>query len=330
MSNVAKTLSGILRGIISAFVIGFVFGGEALAQQYPSKPIQLIVPLGAGSSTDIIARVVATEITEETGQPVVVQNRTGAEGILGARTVATAPADGYTALLTSSTHVINVHLYKNLAYDPIKDFVPVTSLVAFPMYLYVNANSQMKSVEDVIRRAKLEPDKITFGSASSTQRLMGEMFKQKAGIRMVNVPYRTTASALTDLAAGGLIDVLFTDAASAKGQRQAGRVKPLAVGGSKRVESMPDLPTIDEAGAKGYDLVGSWFGVWVPANTPNTIVLRLNILFANAMKTKRVLDLLAASGIEPFVMSAEEFSKFQVFETEKMGVVVKAAGIEPQ
>lgn len=330
MLNVMRMIARTLRCIVSAFVIWNILGGAALAQQYPSRPIHLIVPLGAGSSTDIIARLVATGISEETGQPVVVENKPGAEGVLGARSVAAAPADGYTALVTSSTHVINVHLYKNLGYDPIKDFVPVTPLVTFPMYLYVNANSQMKSLEDVVKRARQEPGKITFGSGTSTQRLMGERFNQKAGVRMLNVPYKTTAAALTDLAAGGLIDVLFTDIASAKGQSQAGRVKPLAVGGNKRVEAMPDLPTIDEAGVKGYDLVGSWFGVWVPANTPAPIVSRLNALFANSMKTKRVLDLLAATGIEPLVMNSDDFRKFQISETEKIGLIVKAAGIEPQ
>lgn len=305
-------------------------GAVAFAQAYPAKAVHIIVPLGAGSSTDIIARLVAQGISEETGQPVVVENRPGADGMLGARSVATARPDGYTVLVSSSTHVINVHLYKSLGYDPLKDFLPVATLVEFPMYLFVNAGSPYKSVEDLMQRARQEPGKVSFGSASATQRLMGEMLQQKASVKLVNAPYRTTAAALTDLSAGGLIDVLFTDAASAKGQWQAGRIRPLAVGGSKRVEASRDIPTVDEAGVKGYDLVGSWFGAWVPAQTSPAIVTRLNSLFANAMKTKRVQDAMAASSLQQLAMTPEEFARFQAAEMEKMGRVVKAAGIEPQ
>jgi tripartite-type tricarboxylate transporter receptor subunit TctC len=319
-----------LRSVVLCVAMCGVTAGAAFGQAYPSKPVHIIVPLGAGSSTDIVARLVAQGITEETGQAVVVENRPGADGMLGARSVVTARPDGYTILVSSSTHVINVHLYKSLGYDPLRDFAPVATLVEFPMYLFVSANSPYKSVEDIVQRAKQQPGSITFASASATQRLMGEMLQQKASVRMVNAPYRTTAAALTDLAAGGLIDVLFTDAASAKGQWQAGRVRPLAVGGSKRVDSSRDIPTVDEAGVKGYDLVGSWFGAWAPAQTPAAVVSRLNTLFANAMKTKRVQEALAAAGIQPLVMSPDEFARFQASETEKMGRVVKAAGIEPQ
>jgi tripartite-type tricarboxylate transporter receptor subunit TctC len=324
MPNLTATLRALLLLALCSIT------SASFAQAFPAKPIHIVVPLGAGSSTDIVARLVAQSMSEETGQPVVVENRPGADGMLGGRSVVTARPDGYTVLVSSSTHVINVHLYKSLGYDPLKDFVPVATLVEFPMYLFVNANSPYKSVEELMQKARQDPGRISFGSASATQRLMGEMLQQKGGVKLTNAAYRTTAAALTDLAAGGLIDVLFTDAATAKGQWQAGRVRPLAVGGSKRVEGTRDVPTVDEAGVKGYDLVGSWFGAWVPAHTPSAVVARLNSLFANAMKTKRVQEAMAASGLQPLVMSQDEFARFQVSETEKMGRVVKAAGIEPQ
>lgn len=322
---------------ISSFLVRCVGGTlmtlsiSALAQPaYPQKPIHLIVPLGVGSSTDIVTRLVGQVISEETGQPVVVENLAGADGTVGTRRVLNARPDGYTVLVNSTGHVVNSHLYKNLGYDPIKDFEPVASLVEFPMYLFVNANSPYKSVDQLIQEARRDPGKITFASATAAQRLMGEMLQQKAGVQMVNVPYRTTAAALTDLSAGERIDFQFTDLASAKGQWEAGRIKPLAVGGDKRAPQAPAVPTVDEAGVKGYDLVGSWFGAWVPANTPLDVVNRLNILFTNAVKDSKVRAALAPSGIEPLVMSREEFARFQKSETEKMGRIVKEAGIPAQ
>jgi tripartite-type tricarboxylate transporter receptor subunit TctC len=305
-------------------------GASALAQTFPSQPIRLIVPLGAGSSTDIVARLVGHVISEETGQPVVVENLAGADGTVGTRSVLNSRPDGYTVLVNSTGHVTNSHLYKNLGYDPIKDFEPVASLVEFPMYLFVNANSPYKSVDQLMRKARQDPGRITFASATAAQRLMGEMLQQKAGVQIVNVPYRTTAAALTDLAAGGLVDLQFTDLASAKGQWDAGRIKPLAVGGSKRSAQSPNTPTVDEAGVKGYDLVGSWFGAWVPAHTPPDVVKRLNVLFTHAVQDPKVKAALAPSGIEPLVMSREEFVRFQKSETDKMGRVVKEAGIPAQ
>ncbi len=301
----------------------------AVAQQFPSKPIHIIVPLGAASSTDISARLLAASITEETGQSVVVENRTGAEGAIGVKSVAMAAADGYTVLLsTSSTQVINTHLYKNLPYDPIKDFVAVTPLFTVPLVLWVNSDAPLNSVNDVLRRAKQEPGKLTFGSSTATMRLSGEMFKQRAGVQMTNVPYRSTVAALTDLVAGR-IDVVFTDAASASAHVAGKRVRPLAAMVNSRMSSLPELPTIAETGVQGYNLT-VFFGVWVPANTPAPIVAKLNSLFANAMKSPRLREMLTKSGAEAMAMSPEEFSKFQISEIEKLRPVVKAAGIEMQ
>jgi tripartite-type tricarboxylate transporter receptor subunit TctC len=326
MKATIRTLCSLFCRLAAASLIA----GAASAQTYPNQPIHFIVPLGAGSSTDIFARLVSQGITEETGQPVLVENKPGATGLLGARSVATAKPDGYTVLVTSTTHVINSSLFKNPGYDPLKDFVPVATLVEFPMYLFVNASSPYKNLDDLVKRAKQDPGKVSFATGSATQRLMSEMLKQKASVEMVNVPYKTTAAALSDLVAGGLVDFMFTDAASAKAYWESGRIRPLAVGGGKRGETAPDVPTVDEAGVKGYDWVGSWFGAWVPANTPEPVVKRLHALIGNAMKTKRVQDAMEATGIRPLLMSQEAFARFQVEEFQKTEQVVKAAGIEPQ
>ncbi|MDO8276638.1 MAG: tripartite tricarboxylate transporter substrate binding protein [Burkholderiaceae bacterium] len=320
--------TGALRGLAASLLTAGIVSSPAHAQQFPSKPIHIIVPLGAGSSTDIVARLVAQGITEETGLSVLVENRTGAEGAIGAKAVATSPPDGYTLLLsTSSTQVVNVHLYKNLPYDPIKDFVPVAPLLALPLQLYVNTASSLNSVADVIKRAK-EGKGLTFGSSTATMRLSGEMFKQKSGAPMTNVPYRATAAALVDLA-GGRIDAVFTDGASAAGQMQAGKIKPLAVMADRRAGSMPNLPTIAEAGVVGYSLT-VFFGVWAPANTPPAVVNRLNTLFMNAMKTPRVRELMSKISADPLQMTPDEFRKLQIAEIEKIAPVVSAAGIERQ
>jgi tripartite-type tricarboxylate transporter receptor subunit TctC len=307
-----------------------LWSGTASAQPYPSRPIQFIVPLGVGSSTDIIARLVAQSITEETGEQVLVENRTGADGVVGTRTAVGAKPDGYTVLFSSSSHLINMHLYKSPGYDAVKDFVPVAPIAEFGMYLFVTANGPYKSMDDLLSRARQQPGKLTYGTATALQRIMSELLLQRTGTKMVNAPYRATAAALTDLAAGGLIDAIFTDASSARALWQAGRIRPLAVGGQRRLDNARDVPTLEEAGVRGYDLAGGWFGAWLPLGTPAAVVARLNTLLSNAVKTRRVQDSLATTAMQPLVMTPEEFARFQVSEAEKLARVVKAAGMEPQ
>ncbi|MEI8264473.1 MAG: tripartite tricarboxylate transporter substrate binding protein [Betaproteobacteria bacterium] len=319
----------ILRSLLAATVLA-MWCALAAAQTYPIRPILFIVPLGVGSSTDIIARLVAQSITEETGEQVLVENRTGADGVLGTRTAVGAKSDGYTVLFSSSSHLINMHLYKSPGYDSIKDFVPVAPIAEFGMYLFVNANGPYKSMEDLLTRSRQQPGKLTYGTATALQRIMSELLLQRTGLKMVNVPYRATAAALTDLAAGGLIDAIFTDASSARALWQSGRIRPLAVGGQRRLDNARDVPTLEEAGVRGYDLAGGWFGAWVPVGTPAPVVARLNTLLSNAVKTRRVQESLATTVMQPLVMNPEEFARFQASEAEKLGRVVKAAGIEPQ
>lgn len=307
-----------------AFVIGAV---PAQAQNFPSKPIRIIVPLGAGSSTDLMGRLVGQGISDETGQTVLVENRVGAEGAIGSRFVASAAPDGYTLMVTtSSTQVLNVHLYKSLPYDPVKDFEAVAPFMLLPLSMYVNAGSPYNSVADVVAAARKQAGKSTFGSSTATMRLSGEMFAQLAGVQLTNVPYKATAAALTDLTAGRL-DFVITDAASAA--PLIGKLKQLAIMANRRLDSVPQVPTIGEAGVANYSMT-LFYGTWAPAGTPAPVVAKLNGVIAGVMKTPKVNELMRTIGGQPFHLSPEEFKKFVAAEIEKMGPLVRSSRIEVQ
>ncbi len=235
--------------------------------KYPERPITFVVPFAAGSATDQLARALGASITADTKQAVIVDNKAGASGMMAAQAAARAPADGYTVLIsTNTTHAANEHLYKKLPYDPVKDFVPVTGLGKGGQVLVVRADAPYKSVADLLAKAKKEPGKLSFGSGSSSSRVAGEMFKQLSHTEILHVPYKSNPQALTDLL-GGQIDMMITDTATGVPQIKGGKVKALGVSTTKRIALLPDVPTIDEAGVKGYDM-GYWFAAWVPANTP--------------------------------------------------------------
>ncbi len=315
-----------LVGIAAGLALALSSSG-AQAQAFPSKPIRIIVPLGAGSSTDLMGRLVGQAISDETGQPVVVENRVGAEGAIGSRFVASAAPDGYTLMVTtSSTQVLNVHLYKSLPYDPVKDFEAVAPFMLLPLSLYVNAASPYNSIADVLATARKQAGKTTFGSSTATMRLSGEMFAQLAGVQVTNVPYKATAAALTDLTAGRL-DFVITDAASAAPQLT--RLKQLAVMAGRRLDAVPQVPTIGEAGVANYSMT-LFYGTWAPAGTPAPVVSRLNGLIAGVMKTPKVNELMRNIGGQPFHLAPDEFRKFVVSEIEKMGALVRASKIEVQ
>jgi len=228
--------------------------GPVHAQPYPSKPITIVVPFGAGSGTDQQARSMAQALGAEYKVPVIVDNRAGASGFIAAQYVAKAAPDGYTLLMTTNTtHAANEHLFKKLPYDPVKDFTPVTLLSKGHMLLLVNAESPIKSVADLVAAAKKSPGKLNFGSGSSSSRVASELLKQMAGIDMVNVPYKSNPLAITDLL-GGQVDFMFADAPTALPQVKSGKLRALAVSGNKRLAAVPALPTVEEAGVKGYDM----------------------------------------------------------------------------
>ena len=305
------------------------FAGAAMAQAYPAKAITFVVPFAAGSATDQLARAIGQSITTDTKQPVVIDNKAGASGMIAAQAVAKAPADGYTILITTNTtHAANEHLYKKLSYDPVKDFAPISGLGKGGQVMVVNAASPYKNVGDVVAAAKKAPGKLSFGSGSSSSRMAGEMLKQLAGVDILHVPYKSNPLAITDLL-GGQIDLMITDTSTGVPQVKAGKLRALGYSTQKRSSQLPDVPTIDEAGVKGYDM-GYWFAAYAPAGTPPAVVARLNELMAAATKSAAAKSFYDLAGSEAWTTTPDELAKFQAAETVKWGKVIKAAGIEAE
>lgn len=318
------------RRILTLAALGAVTvpmpGLRAQEDRYPARPVKLIVPLGAGGSTDILARLIAPAFQEETQQALVVENRPGAEGIIGAKAVASAAADGYTLLMgTNGTHVTYAYTARVPAYDPVADFEPVTPLLTIPIFLWTGAESPWTTLAELVGRAKERPGSVTFGTNTNSQRLLVHMLSQAASVQVLVVPFKSNGAAMLELAAGR-IDAVFTDA-TASGVRD--RVRPLAVMAARRVPTLPAVPTILEAGADVKPLP-VFFGIWAPPRTPPQIVDRLNATFAAAMKTERVREFLAKIGAEPLLMGADAFRKFHVAEIDRAVPILRASGIQPQ
>jgi tripartite-type tricarboxylate transporter receptor subunit TctC len=320
----------LLRGLTAAVLAATAWAAPfAQAQDYPGKPITLIVPFGAGSGTDQQARVMAQALGEEIKVPVVVDNKAGASGFLAAQHVAKTAPDGYTILITTNTtHAANEHLFKKLPYDPVKDFTPVSLLSKGHMLLVVRPDSPYKSVGDLIAAAKKAPGKLNFGSGSSSSRVASELLKQVAQVDMVNVPYKSNPLGLTDLI-GGQVDFMFADAPTTLPLVEGGKLRALAVSGLKRLAAAPNLPTVDEAGVKGYDM-SYWTAVYLPAGAPPAIVQRLNQMFAKASATEAAKAFQTRTSGEMALSTPEGLAKFQAAESRKWGEVIRAAGIQPE
>ena len=315
--------------LLSAVALTLSTFAAVAADPYPGKPITFVVPFAAGSATDQLARALGASITADTKQAVIVDNKAGASGMLAAQAVARSAADGYTVLITTNTtHAANEHLYKKLPYDPVKDFVPVTGLGKGGQVLVVKAEAPYKTVADLIAKAKQEPGKLSFGSGSSSSRVAGEMFKQLTHTDILHVPYKSNPLAITDLL-GGQIDFMITDTATGVPQIKGGKLRALGVSTTKRNPMLPEVPTIDEAGVKGYDM-GYWFAAYVPANTPAPVVSRLRELLMAGTKSAAARTFYESTGSDPWTTTSDELAKFQVGDALKWGRVIKAAGIEPE
>jgi tripartite-type tricarboxylate transporter receptor subunit TctC len=314
--------------VISAICLAMSVG--ASAADFPEKPIRFVVPFAAGTATDQLARALGQAVTLETKQPVIVDNKPGANGFIGASEAARAAPDGYTVFITTNTtHAAAEHLYKKLPYDPVKDFAPITGLGKGGQIMVVNSQSPVTSVKDFIALAKKEPGKISFGSGSSSSRIAGELFQQLAGVQLLHVPYKSNTFAVTDLL-GGQIQMMITDTATGLPHIKSGKLRALGYSAKTRSPLAPDVPTIDEAGVKGYD-IGYWFAAYAPAKTPQPIVARLNELLTKAAKSPAANSAFyAASGTEVFTTSSEEMAKFQLAESKKWGEIIKQAGIEKE
>jgi tripartite-type tricarboxylate transporter receptor subunit TctC len=302
----------------------------AQADGFPDKNITFVVPFAAGTATDQIARAIGNGVAAETKQAVIIDNKAGANGFIAAQNVAKATPDGYTVLITTNTtHAANEHLFKKLPYDPVKDFAPITALGKGGQVMVVNPSFPAKTVAEFIALAKKEPGKYSFGSGSSSSRMAGELLQQMAGIKLLHVPYKSNTLAVTDLL-GGQINMMITDTATGLPQVKAGKLRALGVSSNKRSPLAPDVPTIAEAGVKGYEM-GYWFAAYAPAKTPAAVVKRLNELLVRAARTEAAKTAFyEPTGTEVFTSSPEEMAKFQAGESQKWGSIVKAAGIEAE
>lgn len=314
---------------VVACTLALAFAAQTPAQTYPTKPVTFVVPFAAGSATDQLARALGQSINTETGQSVVVDNKPGANGFIGAQAVAKAAPDGYTVFITTNTtHAANEHLFKKLPYDPVKDFAPVTGLAKGAQIMVVNPSLPYKTVGEFIAAAKKEPGKLTFGSGSSSSRIAGELLQQMAGIQLLHVPYKSNPLAITDLL-GGQIHMMITDMATGMPQVKAGKLRALGVSSLKRSSLAPEVPTIAEAGVPGYEM-GFWFAAYVPAGTPPAVVKRVNELLHKALASAPAKALFEQTGFEAFPTTPEELAKFQLAESGKWQAVIKKAGIEPE
>ena len=323
------------RQILAGFVGGFAALAclTAAAQTaWPSKPVKIIVPFAPGGTTDILARAMAPELSNAFGQPFVVENRAGAGGNIGADAVAKAPADGYTLLMgTVGTHSINKALYSKMPYDSQKDFAPITLVAGVPNVMVMNTEKAaalgINNVGDFIKYAKSHPGKLSMASSGNgtSIHLAGELFKSMTGTFMTHIPYRGSGPALLDLM-GGNVDVMFDNLPSSLPQIKAGKLKAFAVTSAQRSATMPDLPTIEEAGKlKGFD-ASSWFGLLAPAGTPPDIVSRIQQEVAKSLGTPAIKEKLLSQGAIPGGNTPAQFTDFINAEHKKWAQVVKASG----
>jgi tripartite-type tricarboxylate transporter receptor subunit TctC len=296
------------------------------AGAYPNKPIRMVVPYPPGGPTDLTARVVAAEMNQILGQPIVVDNKPGASGMIGAESVAKADPDGYTFLANASLHVINPAIYPDMRFDAVKDFVPITQLARVPLVLVVPTNSPIKSIKDLVEYAKQNPGKLNFASAgnASAQQLAGESFKIAADINMQHVPYKGSAPALADLV-GGQVQLMFDSMPSAMPFIKSGKLRPIAVTTLTRAKALPDLPTISESGYPGFD-ISTWYGFWAPKGTPAPIVAKLSDAAAKVLKQEGVMSKYDSMGAEPVGSTPAEFAKFNETEAAKWLDIVKKSG----
>ena len=298
-----------------------------LAQQFPSKPLRLIVPFPAGGGSDVIGRILAQKLTERLGQQVVVYNRAGAGGSIGTEAAVRSAPDGYAMVLASTSEIaINPSLYSKLSYDTVKDLTPIAMIASTPMVAIIHPSLPVKTVKDLIALAKAKPGEINVASAGTgtITHLSGELFRSLAKVTWTHVPYKGAPPALTDLASGQ-VQVMFSSLPAAMAFIKINRIKPIAVSTRARAATLPDVPTVMESGVPGYD-VEYWYGTFVPAATPKELVARLHDEIAQSLKQPDVINNLANQGAAPGALTQAQFADFVKTEAAKWGQVVKGSG----
>ena len=312
--------------IAIAITAALLAANALAADKYPDKPLRLIVALPAGGPTDILARLIAQPLAASLGQAIVVDNRPGAGGNIGAELVAKSPADGYTLFMgTSGPLAINASLYKSIGFDPLKDFAPIILAASAPFVIVAHPSLPANNVKELIALATAKPGQINYGSVQgNASHLATELFDYMARVKMTLVPYKGAAQATTDVIAGQ-IQLSFASTPGSVSLLKAGKIKSIAVTSAKRIGALPDVPTVAESGVPGYE-ASVWYGVVAPAKTPKEVVTKLNAEIGKILRERNQRDKIAAADFEVTTTTPEEFGKFIRSETEKWGKVVKASG----
>jgi len=309
---------------------GLAACGHAAAQGWPAKPVRFVVPFAAGGSTDIIARTVGARLTEALGQTVIVDNRPGGGTVIGTEIVARSAPDGYTLLVVPAPFTINPSLIGKLPYDPLRDFAPVTLINTTPLVVVVNPSVPARSVKELIALARSKPGRLNYGSSGTggSNHLAGELFAAMAGVKMVHVPYKGNAPALTDLV-GGHVDLVFNGLTSAFPMMKANKIRALAVTSVKRSSVVPELPTLDESGLKGFEAT-AWNGLAGPAKMPQEAIDRIHAEVAKLLSNPEVRERLKAEGSDPVGSGPKEFAAYLRDEIAKWAKVIKISGAKPE
>ena len=328
----ASPSAALPAGLATLAGIVFALGGSpAAAQDFPNRPVRMVVPFGAGGVSDIIGRTLASRMQDSLGQPIIIDNRGGAGGSIGSDIVAKAQPDGHTILLGSNgTHAIVPYLYRKLQYDPLKDFTPIGMVAITPTVLAVNPELPVKSVKELLAYARAKPGALSFGSSGigSTSHLAGEMLAALGGVTLTHVPYKSASAAYPDVF-GGRVPMIFDSALSMTVHLKAGKLRPLAVTTPKRVASLPDLPTMAEAGLPGYAIT-LWIAVFGPAGMPHAVTARLNKEINRVLTLSEVRDQMASQGSEVAPGTPADLLAAVKVDLQRMGEIVKAAKIQPE
>jgi tripartite-type tricarboxylate transporter receptor subunit TctC len=312
------------RGVLFLLCVTLFSCGHAMAQSWPTRPLQIVVSFGAGGTADILARMIGEKLAPALGQPVVVENRPGAGGNMGAASVARAAADGYTLLMSGSpTHSVGPHLFKNLSYDPMRDIPPIAMVAVAPNLLVVNSSSPARSVGDLIKLAREKPGTLTYSSAGigTSGHLAAELLKTTASVDMSHVPYKSGPEAVTGVLSGDVTFIFFT-LPSVLPQVEAGKLRALAITSAERSKLLPGVPTVAEAGFPGFDVI-AWFALFAPRGTPESVVARLSAEVKKILGGDDVRDQMAKLGAEPRYMSPKEVVDFVAVESPKWGSLLK-------
>ena len=326
MSNVGRfsvVVAGLLAGLPAP---GPAKAAPAVAEQYPSKPIRLLIPFAPGGGTDILARMVAQRLSESLGQAMVADNRPAVDGVVASETLVRSAPDGYTLLLVSSSHAINPAIGRKLPYDTLRDFAPITQTASQQLFLVVHPSLPVKSVKELIDYAKAKPGNLNYGSSSNAVVLPMELFNSMAGIKTTHIPYKGSAPMLNDLL-GGQINLAIAAAVSALPHIKSGRLRVLAIGDSKRSTILPDLPTIAEAGVPGYQAV-IWSGMLAPAKTPRAIIDKLYQETARVVLAPEFKERLVQLGSDAVGSTPEQWSEFIKTEIDKWAKIARIAGVK--